>query len=75
MYIYIIYYIIFPRSSVYTIQSLRAFRRAAPMGVWSVVFWSWGVARGGLGGLKGVLGESFSTNTSCKESFTYTKYD
>ena len=36
------------------IQSLCAFRRAALIGVWSVVFWSWGV----LGGLLGAPGSS-----------------
>ena len=34
------------------VQSLRAFRRAALIGVWSVVFWSWGV----LGRSGGVIG-------------------
>ena len=32
------------------IQSLRALRRAALRAVWSVVFWSWGVLEGALGG-------------------------
>ena len=33
-----------------SIQSLCAFRRAALIGVWSVVFWSWGVLGGFLRG-------------------------
>ena len=31
------------------ILSLRAFRRAALIGLWGVVFWSWGVLAGVLG--------------------------
>ena len=37
------------------IQSLRAFRRAALIGVWSVVFWSWGVLGRFLRGPRVVL--------------------
>ena len=40
-------------NGILSIQSLRAFRRAALIDVWSVVFWFWGLLREVLGGAWG----------------------